>query len=59
MKKLNAGLTFYKDKRGEWRWRVVAKNGRILGVSSESYKRRIDCVQGAHGTMAGIQDSGI
>lgn len=35
---------FYKDKRGEWRWRVVAKNGRILAISSESYKRKHNAV---------------
>lgn len=37
----------YKDKRGEFRWRVVAENGRIVGVSSEGYKNRRDCLAGA------------
>lgn len=44
--KKKPGVTFYKDKRGEWRWRVVAGNGRILAVSSESYKNKLDCIAG-------------
>lgn len=33
----------YKDKRGEWRWRLKAANGKILAVSSEGYNHKIDC----------------
>lgn len=36
-------LTIYKDSRKQWRWRVTAENGKIIGASSESYKRRKDC----------------
>lgn len=28
---------YYKDKNGEWRWRVIAKNGEIIGASSEGF----------------------
>lgn len=34
----------YRDKRGEWRWRFLAKNGKIIAVSSESYKAKYDCL---------------
>lgn len=30
----------YKDKAGEWRWRLRAKNGRIVADSGEGYKRK-------------------
>ena len=30
----------YKDENGDWRWRLVARNGRIIAVSGEGYKRR-------------------
>ncbi len=33
----------YQDKRGEWRWRLKAANGRILAVSSEGYTYKLDC----------------
>lgn len=32
----------YRDNRGEWRWRLWAKNGRVIADSAESYKRRAD-----------------
>lgn len=34
----------YQDRAGEWRWRLVADNGKIVGASTEGYKHREDCV---------------
>lgn len=32
--------------RGQYRWRMKsAKNGKIIGASTESYKRRIDALK--------------
>ena len=31
----------------EWRWRIRATNGRIIGASTEGYKNRLDCVYNA------------
>jgi len=31
----------------QWRWRVKADNGKIIGASSESFKNKIDCIQNA------------
>lgn len=33
-------VTFYKDRKGEYRWRLSHKNGRILADSGEGYKTR-------------------
>jgi uncharacterized protein YegP (UPF0339 family) len=30
-------VIIYEDLRGEWRWRLVAANGRIVADSSEGY----------------------
>ena len=38
----------YKDKAGEWRWRVKAANGQIIASAHEGYKNRQDCVNNAH-----------
>ena len=38
---------FYKDSAGEWRWRVKATNGQIIGASSEGYSRHSDAVTNA------------
>lgn len=44
----HAKLTFKKDKETkQWRWRVKAGNGKIIGASTESYFNRVDCVQNA------------
>lgn len=32
----------YRDKEGEWRWRAVAKNGKIIAVG-ESYTTKASC----------------
>lgn len=42
----------YKDQKSEWRWRYVASNGRVIGVSSEGYINKADC-QAAIALMKG------
>jgi uncharacterized protein YegP (UPF0339 family) len=37
---------FYQDDSGQWRWRAVAPNGRIVADSGESYHNRKDCEAG-------------
>jgi hypothetical protein len=36
----------YRDSKLEYRWRFTASNGRIIAVSSESYKNKSDCEHG-------------
>jgi len=33
----------YRDRRGEWRWRLRRDGKRIVAVSSEGYVNRGDC----------------
>lgn len=35
-------LEIYKDKSGEWRWRITANNNDIIGASCEGYKNKAD-----------------
>ena len=39
-------MTYYysKDKKGEWRWRLKASNGRIIADSGEGYKNEQECL---------------
>lgn len=41
------GLTMdvYRDVAGEWRWRMLSRNGRIVADSAEGYKRRERCIE--------------
>ena len=40
---INMKFTIYKDIKGEFRWSLIAKNGKILGDSGEGYKRKGKC----------------
>lgn len=50
-----SNLEFYKDSAGEWRWRVRASNGEIIGASSEGYARKIDAAKNAAALRDALQ----
>lgn len=35
---------YYKDAKGEWRWRLKASNGRIIADSGEGYTTERECL---------------
>lgn len=46
-------IEVYEDTRGEWRWRIVAANGEIIGDSAEGYVGRDHAVTMARRVAAG------
>ncbi|MCA1619369.1 MAG: DUF1508 domain-containing protein [Acidobacteria bacterium] len=36
----------YQDAGGEWRWRLVAGNDRVIADSGEGYNNKQDCLHG-------------
>lgn len=34
----------YKDKAGQWRWRFLANNNKIIADSAEGYHNKADCL---------------
>ena len=36
----------YRDIKLQWRWRLVAINGRTIADSGEGYYNRNDCLEG-------------
>lgn len=40
MSKRTARLFVYRDRKGEWRWRLKSANGKIVACSGEGYKRK-------------------
>jgi len=36
---------YYKDHKGEWRWRLKASNGRIIADSGEGYRSEQECLE--------------
>jgi uncharacterized protein YegP (UPF0339 family) len=37
---VNATIQTYRDRTGEYRWRMRAKNGRIIADGAEGYKTK-------------------
>lgn len=42
----SAEFRVYKDKAGEWRWSLVAPNGRMIADSGEGYTSKQGCLNG-------------
>lgn len=38
----------YQDKSGQFRWRLLAANNKIIADSAEGYVNRSDCEYGIH-----------
>ena len=36
-------FSIYKDKAGEWRWRLKASNGRIVATGGEGFSSKGKC----------------
>ena len=52
-----SALTFevFKDRAGEFRWRLKSSNGQIIAVSGEGYKDKRDCQAGIHSVQSAGQ----
>lgn len=52
-------LDCYMDRRGEWRARIVARNGHVIMVTSESYKNIGDLRVAITRVFAAIEYGGL
>lgn len=46
MQPAKALFVIYKDKTGEWRWRLLAPNTRIIADSAEGYSTKEGAIEG-------------
>lgn len=49
----------FKDKAGQWRWRLVARNGKIIADSGEGYTRERDAMRAAQRVATMIQTEAV
>ena len=49
----------YRDRAGEWRWRLVHWNGNILADSGEGYASRSNAVRAVQGVKRAVPDAEI
>nr|WP_246282670.1 HVO_2922 family protein [Natronomonas halophila] len=54
-----AGFEVYRDKAGQWRWRLVHENGNILADSGEGYASRQKARQGLDSVRTNAGDADI
>ncbi len=53
-KKSKLKFELFADKRGEYRWRLKASNGKIIADSGEGYKNKSDCQHGINLIISAI-----
>lgn len=56
--KRQARFSFEQDRAGEWRWRLVAANGKIVAVG-ESHLTRDKAVRAAEGVQRAAREAQI
>jgi len=49
----------YRDGAGEWRWRLIHKNGNVLADSGEGYTRRRDARRAVESVRDGAGDASV
>jgi uncharacterized protein YegP (UPF0339 family) len=47
----------YKDSKGEWRWKLLAANNKIIADSAEGYRHRVDCIDAMKLIKGGIDSA--
>lgn len=47
-----ATFELYRDRAGEWRWRLVAANGNIIADSGEGYRSKQGAKRGIESVKA-------
>jgi uncharacterized protein len=54
-----AKFELYKDKKGEFRWRLVASNGQAIASSGEGYKTKESAKAGIDSVKKNAADSPV
>lgn len=52
-------MEIYEDRAHEWRWRIVALNGRTLADSGEGYATRASAKRAGTTLIATIEHHGV
>ncbi|AGB15023.1 hypothetical protein Halru_0380 [Halovivax ruber XH-70] len=58
---MSNGATFevYRDRADEWRWRLVARNGRIIADSGEGYTSKQGAERGIESVKRSAADAAV
>ncbi len=54
-----AGYELYRDRGGDWRWRLVHENGNVIADSGEGYSSRAKARQGVDSVVSNVADADL
>ncbi|WP_418285542.1 HVO_2922 family protein [Halorubrum sp. DTA46] len=54
-----AAFEVYRDKGGQWRWRLIHENGNVLADSGEGYSSRSKARQGLDSVRSNVTDAAV
>ena len=54
-----ARFQLFQDRAGEWRWRLVHRNGNIIATSGEGYTRRHNAEKGLRSVVANAPEAEV
>jgi len=54
-----ASFEVYKDKIGEFRWKLIHKNGHIIATSSEGYTAKANALHGIKSVKKNVPNAVI
>ena len=54
-----AAFELFRDKAGQWRWRLIHENGNVLADSGEGYSSRSKARQGAESVRSNAVDAAV
>lgn len=49
----------FEDRAGEWRWRLVHRNGNVVATSGEGYTRKHNALKGLRSVMRNAPDADV
>jgi uncharacterized protein YegP (UPF0339 family) len=54
-----ASFEVFRDRGGKWRWRLVHRNGNIMGDSGQGYTRRRDAKRAVDSVRKGLENGSL
>jgi uncharacterized protein YegP (UPF0339 family) len=56
---MTAKFQIYKDKIGEFRWRLTHTNGHVIATSGEGYTTKVNAMGGVRSVKANVPGSNV
>lgn len=51
----NLTVELFADRRGKWRWRITARNGKLVATAGESFASKSNAVRAWRAFRRGVE----